>query len=223
LQGFPAWAAEVDTPPPRAVFEANERSFSIAEQWRDRAQGPTIRAGDGLKTQLLAGAVVLALAAGWTDLRSRRIPNWLTVPGLLIGVAGSTFLGGWSGLKSSLLGAGLGLVLLLPFVLLRSLGAGDWKLAGALGAFTGPAVLIDLLLGSVFVAGIMAVALVIYKGRVVQTMRNIGHILTSLLTFRLPGRQVSLDNPDSLKIPYGVALAFTVVLYAVLLKMGVVA
>jgi prepilin peptidase CpaA len=176
-----------------------------------------------LKTQLLAGAVVLALAAGWTDLRSRRIPNWLTVPGLLIGVAGSTFLGGWSGLKSSLLGAGLGLVLLLPFVLLRSLGAGDWKLAGALGAFTGPAVLIDLLLGSVFVAGIMAVALVIYKGRVVQTMRNIGHILTSLLTFRLPGRQVSLDNPDSLKIPYGVALAFTVVLYAVLLKMGVVA
>jgi prepilin peptidase CpaA len=176
-----------------------------------------------LKTQLLAGAVVLALEAGWTDLRSRRIPNWLTVPGLLIGVAGSTFLGGWSGLKSSLLGAGLGLVLLLPFVLLRSLGAGDWKLAGALGAFTGPAVLIDLLLGSVFVAGIMAVALVIYKGRVVQTMRNIGHILTSLLTFRLPGRQVSLDNPDSLKIPYGVALAFTVVLYAVLLKMGVVA
>lgn len=167
--------------------------------------------------------MVLALAAGWTDLRSRRIPNWLTVPGLLIGVAGSTFLGGWSGLKSSLLGAGLGLVLLLPFVLLRSLGAGDWKLAGALGAFTGPAVLIDLLLGSVFVAGIMAVALVIYKGRVVQTMRNIGHILTSLLTFRLPGRQVSLDNPDSLKIPYGVALAFTVVLYAVLLKMGVVA
>jgi prepilin peptidase CpaA len=176
-----------------------------------------------LKTQLLAGAVVLALAAGWTDLRSRRIPNWLTVPGLLIGVAGSTFLGGWSGLKSSLLGAGLGLVLLLPFVLLRSLGAGDWKLAGALGAFTGPAVLIDLLLGSVFVAGIMAVALVIYKGRVLQTMRNIGHILISLVTFRLPGRQVSLDNPDSLKIPYGVALAFTVVLYAVLLKMGVVA
>ena len=85
------------------------------------------------------------------------------------------------------------------------------------------AVLVDLLLGSVFVAGIMAAALVIYKGRVLQTMRNIGHILVSLVTFRLPGRQVSLDNPDSLKIPYGVALAFTVVLYGVLRKMGVVA
>jgi prepilin peptidase CpaA len=176
-----------------------------------------------LKTPLLVGAVILAVTAGWTDFRSRRIPNWLTLPGFLIGVALWSALSGWSGLKASLLGAGLGLALLLPFVLLRSLGAGDWKLAGALGAFTGPAVLVNLLLGSIFVAGIMAVGLVIYKGRVLQTMRNIGHILISLVTFRLPGRQVSLDNPDSLKIPYGVALAFTVVLYGVLLKMGVVA
>jgi len=58
--------------------------------------------------------------------------------------------------KFALLGAGLGLLLLLPFVFLRSLGAGDWKLAGALGAFVGPGVLLDLLMGSIFVAGIMA-------------------------------------------------------------------
>ncbi len=151
--------------------------------------------------------------AAATDLRSRRIPNWLTVPGLLIGVAANTALGGWSGLKASLLGATVGLTLLLPFVLLRSLGAGDWKLAGALGAFTGPSLLIDLLLGSVLVAGVMAMALVIYKRRTRETVRNIGHILVSLVTFRLPGERVSLDNPESLKVPYGVALAFTVALY----------
>ena len=162
---------------------------------------------------ILALALVLALIAAWTDLRSRRIPNWLTVPGLLIGLVANAVLGGWMGVKSSLLGAGLGLLLLLPFVLLRSLGAGDWKLAGALGAFTGPATLTDLLLGSVFVAGVMALALVIYKNRVRQTARNIGHILISLVTFRLPGQQVSLDNPESLKVPYGVALALTVVIY----------
>ena len=107
-------------------------------------------------------------------------------------------------------------------MLLRSLGAGDWKLAGALGAFTGPAALVDLLLGSVFVAGVMAVALVIYKRRTLQTIRNIGHILVSLVTFRLPGHRVSLDNPESLKVPYGVALALTVVLYGILWKLGVV-
>jgi len=176
-----------------------------------------------LKPIILTGAVLLSLVAGWTDLRRRRIPNWLTVPGLLIGVTANTALTGWSGLANSLKGAAVGLALLLPFVLLRSLGAGDWKLAGALGAFSGPGVLVDLLLGSIFVAGLMAVALIIYKRRVLQTLRNIGHILISLVTFRLPGSRVSLDNPESLKIPYGVALAFTVVLYGILWKLRVVA
>jgi len=165
--------------------------------------------------------VLLSLVAAATDLRSRRIPNWLTVPGLLMGVAANTALSGWIGLKASLLGAAVGLALLLPFVLLRSLGAGDWKLAGALGAFAGSSLLVDLLLGSVLVAGVMAMGLVIYKRRTRETMRNIGHILVSLVTFRLPGERVSLDNPQSLKVPYGVALAFTVVLYGVAHVWGV--
>jgi prepilin peptidase CpaA len=183
---------------------------------------PPVRIEAGLKPPILAGAVLLAILAGWTDLRSRRIPNWLTVSGAAVGVVANTVLGGWAGLKTSLLGLVLGLGLLLPLVLLRSLGAGDWKLAGALGAFTGPTVLIDLLIGSVFVAGLMALALVIYKGRMRQTLRNIGHILVSLVTFQLPGSRVSLDNPDSLKVPYGVALALTVVLYSVAHLRGVV-
>jgi prepilin peptidase CpaA len=163
----------------------------------------------------------LASIAAWTDLRSRRIPNWLTVPAAAIGVVASTILGGWSGLRASLLGIGLGLALLLPFVLLRSLGAGDWKLAGALGAFVGHQKLIDFLLVSVLIAGAMALVLVIYKRRLGQTLRNIGHILASLVTFRLPSDRVSLDNPQSLKIPYGVALAFTVLLYGIAHVWGV--
>ncbi len=176
---------------------------------------PIIPGGIDLGSAKLGGAELLALIAAWTDLRSRRIPNWLTVPGAIVGIAVNVAVGGLGGLKASLLGMALGLALLLPFVLLRSLGAGDWKLAGALGSFTGPGLLTDLLITSVFVAGIMALVLVIYKGRLRHTVRNIGHILVSLVTFRLPGTQVSLDNPDSLKVPYGVALAFTVVFYGV--------
>jgi hypothetical protein len=70
-------------------------------------------------------------------------------------------------------------------------------------------------MGSVFVAGVMALGLVIYKGRFKQTMRNIGRMLASLLTFHLPGAEVSLDNPESLKVPYGVALALTTLLFGV--------
>jgi prepilin peptidase CpaA len=168
-----------------------------------------------LKAAVVVLAVALAVIAGWMDWRSRRIPNWLTVPGLLVGVLVNGLAGGWPGVKTSLLGAGLGLVLLLPFVFLRSLGAGDWKLAGAVGAFVGWDVLLNLLVLSVFVAGIMAVGLVIYKRRLRQTLRNMGRMLASLLTFHMPGAEVSLDNPQSLKVPYGVALAFAVVLYGV--------
>ncbi|MGA7303190.1 MAG: A24 family peptidase [Candidatus Sulfotelmatobacter sp.] len=169
--------------------------------------------GAGLKPVLLGLAMALALAAGGTDWRWRRIPNWLTVPGLLVGIAVNAAASGLSGVKTSLLGAGLGLLLLLPFVLLRSLGAGDWKLAGALGAIVGPGALLDLLMGSIFVAGVMALLLVIYKRRVGETFRNIGGMLRSMLTFRMPGAEVSLDNPRSLKIPYGVALALTTLLF----------
>lgn len=219
-----AKTAGAGCPSALAISEPSQNgSFSISWKNRGNAARRPARTGARLKPVIMAGAVLLSVIAGWTDLRSRRIPNWLTVPGLLIGIAANTVLSGWGGLKASLLGAAVGLALLLPFVLLRSLGAGDWKLAGALGAFVRPEALVDLLLGSVFVAGVMAVALVIYKGRVRQTLRNIGHILISLVTFRLPGSRVSLDNPESLKVPYGVALAFTVVLYGILWKLGLVA
>jgi prepilin peptidase CpaA len=168
-----------------------------------------------LKAVALGLAVLLALLAGWTDWRSRRIPNWLTVSGFFIGLTVNAVAGGWLGLKMALLGAGLGLLVLLPFVLVRSLGAGDWKLAGALGAFVGPGALLDLLMVSIFIAGVMALGLVIYKRRLKQTFRNIGRLLASMATFRMPDAEVSLDNPQSLKVPYGVALALAVVLFGI--------
>src|SRR2546425_654040 len=136
-------------------------------------------------------AAVFAAAAGWTDWRSRRIPNWLTLPGLVLAIAANTLAWGWTGARDSLLGAGLGLALLLPFVLVRSLGAGDWKLVGALGAFLGPQHLIAVLLGAILVAGVMAVVLVIWHGRVRQTVRNLGRMLAAFFTLHLPGPELS--------------------------------
>jgi prepilin peptidase CpaA len=167
-----------------------------------------------MKPGIIGLTVALAIVAGVMDWRSRRIPNWLTVPGLFVGVIANTAVFGWSGAKASLLGAGLGLLLLLPFVLIRSLGAGDWKLMGALGAFLGPSNLLDVLLVTVLMAGVMALALIVWKGRVRQTMRNILQILGAFFSFHLPGPEVSLDSKESLKIPFGVAVAAAVVLFS---------
>src|SRR5207244_13210002 len=102
-------------------------------------------------------AALLAAVAGWTDWRSRRIPNWLTISGLCVGIAANSLAWGLRGTKDALLGAGLGLALLLPLVLIRSLGGGDWKLAGAGGAFTGRHQLIFAVCFLGWVARVMAV------------------------------------------------------------------
>jgi len=158
-------------------------------------------------------ALLVAMGAGVLDWRYRRIPNWLTVSGMVTGVAVNTILFRWPGLKAALLGTLLALGLLLPFVWLRSLGAGDWKLAGALGACLGPRQLLAVLMGTVLVAGVMALAVVIWKRRLMQTLLNIAHLLAALFSLRMPGSEVSLDDPQSTKIPFGVAMALTVVVY----------
>lgn len=165
-------------------------------------------------------AVVIAAIAGATDWRSRRIPNWLTVSGAAAGIAVNTILYRWPGLKTALLGMGVGLAILLPFVLIRSLGAGDWKLAGALGACLGPRPLLDALILAILVAGVMALAVVIYTGRLKKTLLNIAHIVAALFALRLPGTEVSLDNPQSTKIPFGVAIALATIVYVVAASLG---
>jgi prepilin peptidase CpaA len=163
--------------------------------------------------QILPAAV--SAIAGYTDWRSRRIPNWLTIPALLVGVATNTLVRGWPGTKDSLLGAGLGLALLLPFVIIRALGAGDWKLVGALGAFLGPRELILILIVTIFVNGIMAVAMIIWKGRIRQSAQNFIRLLASVATLQMPSRDLTLDNPDAVKVPFGVAVAAAMIVYTV--------
>jgi prepilin peptidase CpaA len=176
--------------------------------------GPWIQSGPWIP------AALLAMCAGILDWRYRRIPNWLTMSGLAAGVAVNTILHRWPGLKAALLGTLLGLGLLLPFVLVRSLGAGDWKLAGALGACLGPRQLFSVLMGTILVAGVMALAVVIWKGRLKRTLMNIAHLLAALFSLRMPGSEVSLDDPQSTKIPFGVAMALTVLFYGVGRAMG---
>jgi prepilin peptidase CpaA len=172
-----------------------------------------LQSGPWLQTGPWIPAVLLAIGAGILDWRYRRIPNWLTVSGLAAGIAVNTVLYRWPGLKAALLGTLLGLALLLPFLLVRSLGAGDWKLAGALGACLGPRQLLSVLMGTILVAGVMALAVVIWKGRLKRTLVNIAHLLAALFSLRMPGSEVSLDDPQSTKIPFAVAMPLTVLLY----------
>ena len=152
--------------------------------------------------------LALTLLAALLDWRSRRIPNWLTVPGLLSGVVVHALIAGWHGALFALEGAGLALILLLPLVALRALGAGDWKLMGAVGAFVGPVMFLFVLMGSILASGLMAIVQVYRTGRVMETLKNMVTLVRGFFTFGLKKNpQISLDNPRLLKLPFGVAVA----------------
>ncbi len=103
--------------------------------------------------------IVLAVAT-FTDLRSRRIPNWLVSafhgwPGLVVSFAPPSWHG--IGIVQSLEGLGLGILLFGILAWMGGMGMGDVKLCAAIGAWVGPKQLIMALVMTGIVGGFMAV------------------------------------------------------------------
>ncbi|MEL6346026.1 MAG: prepilin peptidase [Myxococcota bacterium] len=117
--------------------------------------------------------LVLILAAVW-DVALRRIPNALVIIGLLVGAALQTQAGGLAGLGSAILGALVGLVLLIVPFAMRVMGGGDVKLTMVCGAFLGWVGVIELTLLSSIAHGMMAVCTMIYR----RFMKNLGRETT---------------------------------------------
>jgi prepilin peptidase CpaA len=154
--------------------------------------------------------VVLVLVAGASDIRSRRIPNWLTLAGICAGLALHTATAGFAGFKLSAAGMLLGFGAYLALYCLRAMGAGDVKLMAAVGAIVGPAGWISVFVATAIAAGLLSLGLVIIKRRLRETLWNAFFIVGELAHFRAPyKRRSDLDVKDgrSLKMPHGVAIA----------------
>jgi len=166
-------------------------------------------------------AMTLAAVAGWSDWKSRRIPNWLTLSGFLVGLGANTLAWRWEGTKTALAGSALALLLLLPAVLLRGLGAGDWKLMGALGAILGWKQMVLVLLASIFLAALIALGQMIGQKRVRTTLTNLWELVRGFFIFGLrPHPELTIDNPRSATLPFGVAAAVATVLCYGLIAVG---
>lgn len=150
--------------------------------------------------------LLLVVAAAINDLSSRRIPNRL----LLGGLAGALVLHAASpnpgpALLSSLGGAITGLLIFMPFYLVRGMAAGDVKMMAAVGAFTGPAVALQVAILAWCAGGIMAVAFLLYRGRLGLALTNMWRIVKPAL-LRLPAAPAAARESVG-SIPYGVAIA----------------
>src|SRR5580704_14799486 len=105
--------------------------------------------------------VAMILTAAVYDILYRRIPNWLTIPGVLAGVALNSFLyQGWPGLRLSLLGLAVGFGSYFILYLLRAMGAGDVKLMAAIGAMVGLGDWFGIFIITAIIGGFAGLALV---------------------------------------------------------------
>jgi Flp pilus assembly protein protease CpaA len=95
-------------------------------------------------------------AAAVFDLRSRRIPNALILVGLLLALGAQLVAAGAPGLARGAIGAGAALALLIGPFALRTLGGGDVKLAMVIGAWTGLWMILQVLLISALLAGLIS-------------------------------------------------------------------
>lgn len=102
-----------------------------------------------LTAQWTLGAVALiSLIAAASDLRSRRIPNWLSIPALAAGLLLRGIAEGTGGLADAAAGLAIGAGPLLVLWLIGGGGGGDVKLMGALAVWLGYRGTVLLLLAS---------------------------------------------------------------------------
>lgn len=159
-----------------------------------------------LRTALLC---ILVLIAVFFDVRSHRIPNWLVLAGLVIGIAYHSFMASGWGLAYALKGAGVGFGVFLPIYLMRGMGAGDVKLMAMVGAFLGPASTFGAILMTMIAGGVLALAVALSKGMLPLLVENIRFMVMSVAVRAAAGRGTATEAPakSAGKLPYAVAIA----------------
>ncbi len=154
---------------------------------------------------LTALGLLLGVAV-YTDLRERRIPNRVTVSGLIVALLLASILEGGLPL-GALAGAGVALLVTFPLVALGGIGAGDAKLLTAVGAFVGPGGLLSVFIYGGLAGGALAVANTVRRGAFLGVLVNMKNLLLHWVTLGRGGQRISLNSPGAQSIPYGLAIA----------------
>ncbi len=117
---------------------------------------------------------------------------------------------GLAGLKYAGLGFGLAVLIYMPLYALRGMGAGDVKLAAALGAFVGWQNWLLLFVFAAVIGGVLALILMLTHGRFRKTLLNTAYILWEIVHLRAPhqrSEELDVQSPHAFTLPHGAVLA----------------
>ncbi|MFI5371385.1 MAG: prepilin peptidase [Candidatus Eisenbacteria bacterium] len=153
---------------------------------------------------IVAPVLVLVTLAARADVRTRRIPNHLTFPALLIALVSHAAFGGRDGFLDAVTGMAIAGGVLLPGWLMGWMGAGDVKLVAAVGAWLGMPGAVFALLGSLVAGGLVSVVLAIRQGVLFRTIQ--GAALLGVWGLVRGGRGGGPPATSGIRFPFGVAV-----------------
>jgi prepilin peptidase CpaA len=146
----------------------------------------------------------ITLIASDTDFRSRRIPNALTLPALLLAFVAHGIGGGLPGLQQTLLGALVAGGILLPGWLMGWMGAGDVKLMAAVGAWLAWPQSLTATLASLIAGGVFALIVAARHRALGRSLR--GALNMGMWAAVLPGRNGPPPAASELRFPFAAAI-----------------
>jgi prepilin peptidase CpaA len=150
---------------------------------------------------------LLALAC-IADLRTRRIPNVLTLSAAVAGVVFHGLNGGWSAAGTSVAGWFVGAVLFFPIFALRGMGAGDVKLLAAIGAWVGPAQVAVVAVVTSIAGGILGVVVALVHGYLKTALANMRALLMHWRVMGVrPLPEITLEGTRGPRLAYAVPIA----------------
>jgi prepilin peptidase CpaA len=150
---------------------------------------------------------VLVLASA-IDICTRRVPNWLVLPFLVLGFVVRIWTGGLTGAKLSFAGAGLACLLFGLPCLLRGMGMGDLKLAVAVGAWIGPGQLFIAFVVTGIAGAAIAIPYALWNKSLGRCLDNTSDLLAHFGRRGVrPHGEIRLGKTDALAIPYAPAIA----------------
>jgi prepilin peptidase CpaA len=161
----------------------------------------------GIEFVFAAASLLCATLSAVYDVRSRRIPNFITLPALVFGLILHAALGGWRQLATAAAGGLICGLIFLVFYLAGGMGAGDVKLITAAGCIAGLPLIGHLLLWTALAGGVMAIGLALYRRQLGATLRNVCAIVVHHRTMGLmPHAQFNIGNDRTLRLPYALAI-----------------
>jgi prepilin peptidase CpaA len=159
---------------------------------------------------------VTLIVAAYIDGKQLRVPNWITFPMILSGLIYNGIASGWPGLEAAFVGAGVGLLCLLPLYAIGGMGAGDVKLMAGIGAWLGASVTFAAFGVSTVVGGIMAVWMVVRRKSFAKHYANFWMLLAEFARIKNPRElsQIAAERkPQMLLLPYGIPICVGSIAY----------